>query len=312
MAINPKSLVRDLAVFVTDMVARALDQDEREAVLGDLAESGTSEPQRFLEVAGLVLRRQAAAWRDWRPGLALLVFIVPMGLFLSVVSRLPTQGTSVYLWLYANNTNWELLHNRGFWYELVSSTLLVLGIYLKLACWSWAAGFLIGALTKKIWRSGYYSLVLTLLAGMVCASIYLPQYLEWVLRLLPHEDPVSQVIFYRTLLPIIVQLFIVAMPAISAMRHGQERLSLLFQYSVVLLSMVVVGDMLLHNSILWVKLGGAYSMEVATRVPHPAALSLVAYWPVAYLLCRTLRQRQQVAAVWMRNERHSSGGWNAS
>lgn len=289
-------------MFVTELVARALDQDEREAVLGDLAESGANELRRFLEIAGLVLRRQAAEWRHWRPWLALVFLIAPLGLFLSVVSKFISQQTAVYLWLYANNTNWDLLHNRGFWYELGSSSLLVSGIYLKLACWSWAVGFVLGYVTRKIWRAGYSSLVLTLFAGMICASMYLPQYLEWVLRggflqnLPALEDPVSQVPFYRTLLPIIVQSFIVAVPAISAMRHGHQKFSSVFRYAVVSLSIVVVADMLLQNSILWIKLWGEYSMKVATTIPHLGAWNLIAYWPAAYLMIKSVRRRQLLAA----------------
>lgn len=299
MASNPKSLVNNFATLVTDLAARALDRDEREAVLGDLAESGRSELHSFWEVAGLVLRRQAIEWRNWRPWLALLALIVPIGLFLSLVSEFTAQQTSVYLWLYANNPSWDLIHNRGFWYELGNATLLVFAVYLKLACWAWAAGFVIGCVTRKMWRSGYVAFIGTLFASMVCASIYLPRYLEWALRgrlLPPHEDPVSQVLFYRSLLPIITELFIVAVPAISAMRDGQERLPTVFRYGVVVLSILVVGDMLLHNSILWIKLCGAYSIPAAMRIPHLETLSLAAYWPAAYLLLKNRRRRPRLAA----------------
>ena len=302
MANNPKSLIRKFSISITDVAARALDQEEREAVLGDLAESRGSELQNFREVAGLVLRRRAIEWRHWRPWLTWFALILPLGFFLSVVSRLTAQQTSVYLWLYANNPSWDLIQNRGFWYELGNATLLVFAVYLKLACWAWAAGFVIGCATRKMWRSGYFALIGTLFASMICASIYLPRYMEWVLRgrfianLPPHEDPVSQVLFYRSLLPIITELFIVTVPAISGMRHGQERSPSVFRYSVVLLSILVVGDMLLHNSILWIKLWGAYSMARAMRILHPETLSLAAYWPAAYLLLRNWRQRQRLAA----------------
>jgi len=299
VANNPKSLVRKFGTFITDATARTLDHEEREAVLGDLAESGGSELQKFRDVAGLVLRRQAIEWRHWRPWLVLLFLILPLGLFLSVVSRFTAQQTSVYLWLYANNPNWDLIHNRGFWYELGNATLIVLAVYMKLACWAWAAGFVIGSATRKMWRSGYFALIGTLFASTACASIYLPRYLEWVLRgrvLPPHEDPVSQVLFYRFLLPIITEAFIVAVPAISAMGHSQDRLPSAFRYSVVLLSILVVGDMLLHNSILWIKLCGVYSMPAAMRILHPEMLSLAAYWPVAYLLLKNRRQGPRLAA----------------
>ena len=303
MANDPKSRLTNFGVSITEFAAQALDREEREAVLGDLAEAGGSEFQNFRDVAGLVWRRQAMEWRHWRPWLIWFALIMPVGLLLSVVSRFTAQQTSVYLWLYANNPNWDLLHNRGFWYELGNSTLLVFAVYLKLACWAWAGGFVIGCATRKIWRSGSFAFIGTLFASMVCASIYLPRYLEWILRgrfpqnLPPHENPVSQIFFYHSLLPIITELFIVAVPAISAMRHGHERLPSAFRYSVVLLSILVVADMLLHNSILWIKLCGAYSMAPGVSTLHPGILSAAAYWPAAYLLLKnTTRQRRRTAA----------------
>ena len=297
------------------MAARALDRDEREAVLGDLAETEENELRQFLQVAGLALRRQVVAWRDWHPWLVLFALSLPLGLFLSFVSRFTAQQSSVYLWLYANNTHWDLLHDRGFWYELGNSTLLVSAIYLKLACWAWAAGLIIGSVTRKTWRTGYCSFLLMLFAGMICASMYLAQYLQWVLsgrfpqNLPPHEDPVSHVLFYRSVLPIIVQLFIVAVPAVSAMRRGAEEFSSMSRLAMVLLSTVVLGDMLLENSILWIKLCAVYSMKVGMRAPHPV-LSLLSYWPLAYLLLggRTMRQvSSRVGKYW----RASSGDEDA-
>jgi hypothetical protein len=47
-----------------------LDSDERLAVRGDLEESGETGLQAVWDVLGLVVRRQAALWKDWRPWLA--------------------------------------------------------------------------------------------------------------------------------------------------------------------------------------------------------------------------------------------------
>ncbi len=302
MANNPKSRLTKFGAWITELAAQALDHEEREAVLGDLEEAGGSEFQNFRAVAGLVWLRQAIEWRQWRPWIACLLLILPLGLFLSAVSRFTSQQTSVYLWLYVNNPAWDLLHNRGFWFELGNSALLVFAVFMKLACWAWAAGFVIGCVTRKIWRSGYFSVVMVLFAGMVCASIYLSPYLEWVLSgrfpqdLPAHDDPVSQIVFYRSLLPIIVQVFIVAVPAIAAMPRGQERLPSIFRYSVIVLSSLAVGDMLLHNSILWIKLCGGPSGQFARVGPYVGALSVIAYWPFVYLLIRSLKQHPRRVA----------------
>jgi hypothetical protein len=61
-----------------------LDADEREAILGDLAESGETGSHALLNVLGLVVRRQAGFWNDWRPWLALVGLIGPVGILLSL------------------------------------------------------------------------------------------------------------------------------------------------------------------------------------------------------------------------------------
>lgn len=49
--------------WLTEKLALLLNPDERNAVLGDLAETRTLAIQGFMELCGLVARRQAALWR---------------------------------------------------------------------------------------------------------------------------------------------------------------------------------------------------------------------------------------------------------
>jgi hypothetical protein len=61
------------------ILARTLDPAEREAVLGDLVESGETGAEALRAVLGLVARRKAAlwaaSWKDWHVWLAVaLVF----------------------------------------------------------------------------------------------------------------------------------------------------------------------------------------------------------------------------------------------
>ena len=49
-----------------EVLAGLLEPEEREAVLGDLAESNKSSYTSLRDLAGLVIRRQMPAWR--RPG----------------------------------------------------------------------------------------------------------------------------------------------------------------------------------------------------------------------------------------------------
>jgi hypothetical protein len=53
-----------------EAAARLLEPPEREAALGDLFEAHESSWEGLLGVLGLLFRRQAALWNDWRPWLA--------------------------------------------------------------------------------------------------------------------------------------------------------------------------------------------------------------------------------------------------
>lgn len=55
-----------------DKLSLLLERDERDAVLGDLAEAQASAIATFCAVTGLVVRRQAAHWTGWRSWAALI------------------------------------------------------------------------------------------------------------------------------------------------------------------------------------------------------------------------------------------------
>ena len=72
-----------------EAASRLLVRDEREAVLGDLAEAGEGAGSALLAVLGLVVRREAQQWKSWRPWLAAFGLALPssfllMGLSVSV------------------------------------------------------------------------------------------------------------------------------------------------------------------------------------------------------------------------------------
>ena len=80
---------------------------------GDLTESRASGRRALLDVLGLVVRRRAALWMDWRPWLALVGVVIPLGLLLSHVSRWWADGFAIYAWLYVNNWTWAFLDSPG-------------------------------------------------------------------------------------------------------------------------------------------------------------------------------------------------------
>ena len=115
--------------FVAD-VSQILECDEREAVLGDLLESGEDAGRAVLDVAALVVYRkvrgQTLLWKSWRPwfaafGIALPSTLCLMGISLSVIQT------------YRHSTHLGTLLWR---------------VFLMIA-WSWTGGFLIGFVSRR-------------------------------------------------------------------------------------------------------------------------------------------------------------------
>lgn len=89
--------------YVVCWLARSLAPAEREAVLGDLAESHESGVRAMVDLAGLVARRQAALWKAWRPWAALCLAI-PAGWYLgcSLWRVVTGEFSGLDLWLVLN------------------------------------------------------------------------------------------------------------------------------------------------------------------------------------------------------------------
>ncbi|HEX7892715.1 MAG TPA: hypothetical protein VF447_00895 [Terriglobales bacterium] len=285
----------DLAITA----AGALDADEKSAVLGDLAEAGAGGTRALWEVCGLVLRRQTQLWMDWRPWVLLFTVVAPLGFVLSIESRLTAGINSVYLWLYLNNLGTDLLHNRGFWYELGSSVPLVFGSFLRLACWSWIAGMLIGFASKRVIKSSYLALLVVLmLAFAVGAPFYLAHFDRIFLgpaRIMPNmNDPISQVPFYHSLYPWLVQLVVVAVPTVYGICQSSRAAKLggLLKLAIVILLLLASAEILLESTRLWfIWIPHPVARNIFSYLVYLAPLRWIVYWPVAYVLALKLRRQ---------------------
>jgi len=88
--------------WLVDKASGLLDPDDRNAVLGEFSESGTSGAQALFDLLGLIVRRQLALWRDWHPWLALMGVVIPLGVLLSVACRGLAEGSATTLYLHIN------------------------------------------------------------------------------------------------------------------------------------------------------------------------------------------------------------------
>ena len=138
-----------IAWWLVEVAARSLEPGEREAVSGDVAESGETGGQALRDVLGLVVRRQAELWKDWRPWLVLLGLVVPLGVLLSLVSRMTADSSGIYAWMYLNNWTWTYLSNAGARADLIRYGAGISLNYLALVCWSWTGGFVLGVWSRR-------------------------------------------------------------------------------------------------------------------------------------------------------------------
>jgi hypothetical protein len=123
-----------------ERTARLLERDECEAVLGDLQETGENAWSGLLEIAGLVLRRRLALWKDWRPWLASFGLALPCSLLLRGFSLTVSQT-------YQRLIDATIFNASGL--RMGPGFLLLLCNLLLLIAWSWTGGYVMGSLSRR-------------------------------------------------------------------------------------------------------------------------------------------------------------------
>jgi hypothetical protein len=163
---------RTIAWWLVDRILHLLDEEERDAVRGDLAESCDSAAQALRSVLRLVMHRQSMLWQHPRPWLVLFLFVMPLGVLLSFTSRSHAGLSAIYLWLVVNNANFSLLRSAGFWYTLLQILPALLLPSLYLGCVAWMAGALLAGIARRtLWISGALLCLMLLCAN----ALSLPQ-----------------------------------------------------------------------------------------------------------------------------------------
>jgi hypothetical protein len=182
------------------LTARALEPGEREIVLGDLAECGSSGTRALFDVLGLVIRRQLLIWTTWRPWLALVGIVGVSGFYLSRM----LSGLSVGI--FEQVTAWRrysVHYNTGvtsFRDDVIQLSCLAAAIF----CWTAVNASLLRRLSGRVgWLTGllFYLVVFdssaawSFLSGAVIYRGNPPWWtaVSWVLPLNP--EAASIVIF---------------------------------------------------------------------------------------------------------------------
>lgn len=191
-----------------DLASRLLEPGERDVVRGDLAEAHATGAHALREVVGLVGRRQLQVWTGWRPWMALVALIVPLGLLLGAGVRRSAYTTAIYAWLYVDNWTWAYLDSAGSRLELVRCLGEFALNFAALACASWASGFVLAVVSRRaIWVTG--ALFCLVLIGVFAATPPL---------VAEQHAAVFAVTFYRVVLPPLAGTTFVLIPSIWGMR----------------------------------------------------------------------------------------------
>ena len=125
---------------MVDFAAQLLPTQDREAVLGDLLESGEGRWQSLLAIIGLALRRHATLWRNWRPWLAAFGLALPSSFLLMGFSLSVSRA-------YLHVVGMTVQHTTGITAGPAFSLLLC--NILLLVGWSWTGGFVVGSISRR-------------------------------------------------------------------------------------------------------------------------------------------------------------------
>ena len=262
---------------LTDFVSRGLEPVEREAVLGDLAESTASGAEKLRDVLGLVVWRQAALWWDWRPWVVVTALMAQMGQMAINAAALGFYAHDLYFWALRNGVidlyYWIVRNGQVISPATLQMNDLPFQPHLPLAglrtfllaSWAWGSGFTLASLSRRTtWaNSTLFCLVLLMPFQLFLAAFHI-----------------------NFIFPLVTLAAFVIAPSAWGIARGYrvaERPGLL--------------------AIIW---GTLYIVGFATRIgpawPRPPALGwwprmfvLYAHWPVFYAIavlywrrCRTL------------------------
>ncbi len=282
--------------WLVGIVSRSLSPDEREAVQGDFAESGETAGRALRGLLGLVLRRQVDLWTDWRPWLALLGLVIPLGLLLSLVSRMTADGSAIYAWMYLNNWTWTYVTNAGARTDLIRYGADISLHYLALVSWAWTGGFLLGSLSRRTIQANVSLFCMVLFLGeLLCAPRDLG---HWIIlpRPLGHtdrdHDGVYSLLFYSVMFPLIVQVVLVLLPALWGTRQGLRLYTLPVLRRTILWTCVLGAVAALGTeSSVWWQFRTWDIRPIPTPVPHlPSLIPIALLGPVGHWLATAMRK----------------------
>lgn len=276
--------------WLADVASQFLEPHERDAVRGDLAECGASGWRVLCEVLGLLARRQAACWMDWRPWLAVIAIVLPIGLMLSHASRWWADD-AVFTTVEYRLFQWSRLEHFGWRSDLFlpASSALTCGI--SLIGWSWTSGYVLASLSRRaVWVTIVLFALVVFLGTLGTTTVV-------------HAHSVAFAThFFAVVFPRLIRVGFVLVPAlwgVHSYRHASVSRLTLSIGAVALMLLTVLTAPFLEGSM---TLGrGFYPSPLEIGPDRLGAtaddlrplwpISLVMLWPTAGILISTLWRR---------------------
>jgi hypothetical protein len=278
---------------LVDAASYLLDAPERDVVRGDLAECGADPGRALYEILGLVVRRQAAAWLDWRPWFAVMTIVIPIGFVLSHASRYWGARTAVDVINYWTLWDFAYLGYPG-WRRDVIGIVGYRGFQcLALAGWAWTAGFVLSRLSRRtMWVTVTmlcFVLILGTLGAVTSAQVRATQTLQ------------GHVVWL--VVPRLLRTFLVMLPAVWGAQRGRRLTPLPFvQAAVGVLLLVTVTALASRGTEGALVFGGGLIRPEpgpdgfigSEDDPRPLwFVSFVMIWPALYVLASASWHRLQ-------------------
>jgi hypothetical protein len=164
----------------------------------------------LVELSGLIIRRHWARWQDWRPWLAVILIVVPVGAILSHVARWWADVDAIYAWTYINHWTSAHLYSTGARTELTHHTIRFLLHCLTLAAWSWTAGAALGLIARR---------TLSALGPLFCLTVVFATLgTVTTARANVANAAIFATVTYDALFPWTLRIVLVMAPAILGMR----------------------------------------------------------------------------------------------
>jgi hypothetical protein len=270
--------------WLVDVLSRTLDADERQAVRGDLAESGESVVQAIWDVLDLIVRRQVGLWAGWQPWLALLGIACLAGLPLSRIAfRLNVDLGQQLMAYYTYGVHFGTLLTPQ------QDIAFLLCLAVALIVWSWTCGFVLGSLSGRA-----VCLTWSVFYLMVLDSTWVRFVLSGNMIL---RDPQPLRLLIAATLPLSPATFLFSVSAVWGAFLGVRRRVLPLRAVYVLASAITIFTILTTWMSGWYETaheewsGGAWH---GVAWPMRLLPFVLVRWPVAYLLAMANRQHTSV------------------